>query len=340
MTAQQMLLTRPNNTSPMRRVGAAPDVVSPRKLGSHIGFERVLNEQRARCILERKHDYVYDQSFDVPGAEATILAPMPGGAYWATAGGWLPASQRLHMATSCGGAPVLDAEQESHLFRRMNYLKYRAGMLIESLDPAHALEPELDEIERLQEEALAVKNQIIRANLRLVVSIAKKRSGPNRNFFELVSDGNLGLIRAVEKFDFARGFRFSTYASKAITRRFARSIPQELRRHQRFITGFETMLSAAADHRAEEPVFESDPRLNWKSVEGMLGRLNDRERQILVSRYGLEGANVLTLAELGTELGVTRQRVRQIESKAREKLRTLVLEESPQSTLGESGQCV
>ena len=77
------------------------------------------------------------------------------------------------------------------------------------------------------EEALAVKNQIIRANLRLVVSIAKKHVGRSDNFFELVSDGNMSLIRAVEKFDYARGNKFSTYASWAIMKNFIRSIPIE-----------------------------------------------------------------------------------------------------------------
>ena len=94
----------------------------------------------------------------------------------------------------------------------MNYLKYRATELRERDRPDAGPTADLDEIERLQEEALAVKNQIIRANLRLVVSIAKRHVGPSNNFFELVSDGNMTLIRAVEKFDFARGNKFSTYA--------------------------------------------------------------------------------------------------------------------------------
>ncbi len=92
-----------------------------------------------------------------------------------------------------------------HLFRKMNYLKYQAHQLRRRLDPAARRTADLDEIERLQEEALAVKNQIIRANLRLVVSIAKRHVGPSNNFFELVSDGNMSLIRAVEKFDFSPG---------------------------------------------------------------------------------------------------------------------------------------
>ena len=94
----------------------------------------------------------------------------------------------------------------------------------------------MDHIEELYDEAVATKNQIIRANLRLVVSIAKRHVGPAENFFELVSDGNMSLIRAVEKFDFARGNKFSTYASWAIMKNFARTIPDENRHHDRFRT--------------------------------------------------------------------------------------------------------
>src|SRR5205823_6521004 len=141
-------------------------------------------------------------------------------------------------------------------FRKMNYLKYQAHQLREALDPEHCRATDLDRIERLQEEALAVKNQIIRANLRLVVSIAKKYVGPSNNFFELVSDGNMSLIRAVEKFDASRGFKFSTYASWAIMKNFTRSIPEEKHRRDRFVTGHEEMFEAAPDTRSD--VYEQE----------------------------------------------------------------------------------
>ena len=176
---------------------------------------------------------------------------------------------------------------------------------------------DLDEIERLQEEALAVKNQIIRANLRLVVSIAKRHVGPSNNFFELVSDGNMSLIRAVEKFDFSRGNKFSTYASWAIMKNFARTIPEENYRRDRFVTGHEEMFEAAADTRADEHEYESVLKRMQEAVKGMLGHLDERERKIIISRFGLGGASEQTLEQLGRELGITKERVRQIESRAR-----------------------
>ena len=223
--------------------------------------------------------------------------------------------------------PLLDREQEMHLFRKMNYLKYQAHQIRSKVDPSRAKTSDLDEIERLQEEALAVKNQIIRANLRLVVSIAKRHVGPSNNFFELVSDGNMSLIRAVEKFDFSRGNKFSTYASWAIMKNFARTIPEENYRRDRFVTGHEEMFEAAADNRTDEHEYESALKRMQEAVKGMLGRLDDRERKIIISRFGLGGASEQTLEQLGRELGITKERVRQIESRAQDKLRKIASEE-------------
>ena len=94
----------------------------------------------------------------------------------------------------------------------------------------------MDEIENLYSAAVAIKNQIVQANLRLVVSIAKRHVSATQDFFSLVSDGNMSLIRAVEKFDYARGNKFSTYASWAIMKNFARTIPGEHKQLDRFRT--------------------------------------------------------------------------------------------------------
>src|SRR5207249_326509 len=101
--------------------------------------------------------------------------------------------------------PLLTREQEYHLFRQFNYLKFKATRLRRDLDPSRAKSSLMDEIEGLYEQAVQTKNQIVQANLRLVVSIAKRHVNATEDFFQLVSDGNMSLIRAVEKFDYARG---------------------------------------------------------------------------------------------------------------------------------------
>jgi RNA polymerase primary sigma factor len=306
------------------RLGVPVAVLSQQKGLSASVIERMINKTRAHAILGRPLEYMYHPIFEEPDAAATILAPMPGPARTASRPK-PPDGLPPYLASLYNEAELLSRDQEAHLFRKMNYLKFRASNLREALDPARARASELDEIARLQEEALAVKNQLIRANLRLVVSIAKKRVGPSNDFFELVSDGNMSLIHAVEKFDFARGFKFSTYASWAIIKNYARANAEDRRRRDRFVTGHDELFEAAADHRSDEYEYESDRRRTQAAVQRVLSRLNDREREILSSRFGLGGANELTLERIGRKLGVSKERVRQIESRAQNKLRAFAL---------------
>jgi RNA polymerase primary sigma factor len=133
----------------------------------------------------------------------------------------------------------------------------------------------------------------------------------------------MSLIRAVEKFDYSRGNKFSTYASWAIMKNFARTIPEENYRRDRFVTGHEAMFESAADTRADERECESSMKRMQDAVRGMLGRLDERERRIIISRFGLGGASEQTLEQLGRELGITKERVRQIESRAQQKLKRI-----------------
>ena len=307
--------------------GVAVDVLAKQSGRSVAAGARAVNELRADRLAEQKIEAMPHPSFDEPKAAAEILASLPAPAEAKAGRKVKPPEGVPPYLASLYDVPLLSREQEAHLFRKMNFLKYRALKLRDALDPAKASGPALDEIDRLLEEALVVKNQIIRANLRLVVSIAKKHVGRSDNFFELVSDGNMSLIRAVEKFDFARGNKFSTYASWAIMKNFIRSIPIENHRRDRFVTGHDDLFEAAADNRTDEHEYESTQRRMRDAVKGMLGRLDDRERRIIVSRFGLDGVGEQTLEQLGKELGVTKERVRQLEARAQSKLRKIAVEE-------------
>jgi RNA polymerase primary sigma factor/RNA polymerase sigma factor len=218
--------------------------------------------------------------------------------------------------------PLLTAEQERHLFRKYNYLKFLASKFRGDLNPSRPQLRLLARIEQLYAQAVETKNQIIRANLRLVVAVAKKYAFGQDNFFEVVSEGNMSLMKAIEKFDYTRGFKFSTYATWALQRNYARDYVTTAKHTDRFRTSQEERLDWAADRRANH--FEEE-RLQAKredQVEQILGCLSDRERHIIAKRFGLGVAHEgQTLKQVSIDLGVSKERIRQLEARALAKLR-------------------
>jgi len=281
---------------------------------------RVINEVRAEKIRELPLDLIDNPLFAKPWAEKQVMAPPP---VVTTTSRRVraPAGLPPYLA-ALYDEPLLTREQEQYLFRKFNFLKFKAGKLRSEIDPLHPRSGLMDDIERIYGEVVALKNRIIRANLRLVVSIAKRHVGPHENFFDLVSDGNMSLIRAVEKFDYARGNKFSTYATWAVMKNFARTIPDEIKHRDRFKTSAEEMFSATEDRRTDQYEQEAAQTRRESQVGKILENLDEREQKIIIRRFGLDyNREPLTLKEVGDELGVTKERVRQIEARALSKLR-------------------
>jgi RNA polymerase sigma factor (sigma-70 family) len=290
---------------------------------------RIVNEVRAQRLLEQPLDYIYHPSFDDAALEGEILGPMPDvEAYESHRRAMRVPKDAPPELASLYEKPLLNREQEQHLFRLMNFLKHKARQLRDTIDPTKARIQDLVRIEELQTQASHVKDQLISSNMRLVVSIAKRHAGQADNFFELLSDGNMSLIRAVEKFDFSRGNKFSTYASWAIMKNFARSIPEEKRRRERYVTGHEDVFEAAPDNRSDEQECLASAEQTRYRVNRLLEYLDPREREIIRMRAGLDShAEGMTLEEIGQQLGITKERVRQLNVRIMNKLRTIAREQ-------------
>ncbi|MFI9610698.1 RNA polymerase sigma factor [Streptomyces sp. NPDC052023] len=276
-----------------------------------------------------------------------------------------------------GRIPLLSAAEEVELARRVEAGLFAEEKLGNTPDLDSALALDLD---RLVVMGRMAKRRLIEANLRLVVSVAKRYVGRGLTMLDLVQEGNLGLIRAVEKFDYARGYKFSTYATWWIRQAMSRALADQARtirvpvhvvelinrvvRVQRRMLqerGYEPTPEEVAAHLdlppervgevlrlAQEPVSlhapvgeEDDVALGdliedgdaaspvesaaflllKEHLEAVLSTLGERERKVVQLRYGLADGRPRTLEEIGRIFGVTRERIRQIESKTLNKLR-------------------
>ncbi|MBU0617086.1 MAG: sigma-70 family RNA polymerase sigma factor [Planctomycetes bacterium] len=306
---------------------AYSDGVSLKALGRRFGrsaddLYRVITEMRARELQARTIEFVPSDEFGAPNADEEILndpaaaAPTNGPTPTRRTPSDLPPylQQLFRIA-------LLTPEGERALFRKFNYLKYKADLLRQWIDPENVNAQELDRVEDLLEQARKLKAQITQANLRLVVSIAKRHATPLRDFFEIVSDGNVSLMRAVEKFDYSRGFKFSTYASWAVIKNYARTIPEHKQHLDRYQTGRDELLEHVSGPVLDEHESDYLPTVH-STLDRMLGTLDQRERDILRQRFGLdEHREPRTLQQVGKHFGVSKERIRQLEARAMSKLR-------------------
>jgi RNA polymerase primary sigma factor len=309
------------------RRGISAERLAKRYCRTKTSVYRIIGEMRAKRLLDQPIEFIFDPSFELPDAAATILgspAPQATGRQ----GAFKPPPGLPPYLAQLYTIPLLNKEQEAYYFRKMNFLKFTAARLRDQLDVSRAKSRVMDRIERSLDESVEVKNLLIRSNLRLVVSIAKKHMNPSGNLFEMISDGNISLLRAIEKFDYSRGFKFSTYASWAIMKNYARSIPAENTQLDRYRTGSDELFHGSVDQRSDQFELELVNHRQHEAIMRILNRLDERERNIILYRFGLnQETEPQTLEQLGGRFGVTKERIRQLEARALSKLRSIAVEE-------------
>ena len=308
------------------RRGVPVDRLSIKHCRTKTSVYRIISETRARRLLDQPIEFIYSTDFEVSEAAELILGPAPDvekkSAKLRSPPGLPPYLASLY------NVPLLSKDEEVYYFRKMNFLKFCAARLRDQLDVTRAKSRDMDQIEQFLDESLTVKNLLIRSNLRLVVSIAKRHIKPTSNFFEMVSDGNMSLIRAIEKFDYSKGNKFSTYASWAIMKNFARSIPAEHTHLDRYRTGNDELFQSSKDQRSDQFEQELVNNRQHQVIMTILDQLDEREKEIIMFRFGLnQGTEPQTLEQVGSHFGVTKERIRQLEARALGKLRKIAEEE-------------
>lgn len=222
---------------------------------------------------------------------------------------------------------LLDKEEEQLLFQRFNFHKSQASLLRDQLCPDSPDPDLMDSIDEHLHKAKQCRDRIMTANMRLVISVVKKFLDAENNLDDLVSEGSMSLIRAIDNFDFSRGFRFSTYATYAIRRNFYRYIINARKKRQRVTPTAPSQISENYDVR---PELRQNPQMMQKlsdSLMNMIQHLDKREREVIIARFGIsKSEDHQTLQTVALRLGVCKERIRQLEKRALRKLQKLSIE--------------
>jgi RNA polymerase primary sigma factor len=305
------------------------DTIAKRFGRTRSSMHRVINEVPTKELLGQPIDYIYNAAFDEPSRAAEIIAEMPGLAEFdgKRSGRNPPKDVPGHIANLYEW-PLLSKEQEQHVFRKMNFLKHQLHKFQESLVPTKAKMSDLIRVEELKEAIKDCRDLLICCNQRLVQSLARRKLALGENIDDLVSDGNISLMRAVEKFDYSRGNKFSTYATWAIMKNFTKSIPFAKIYKQRYMTGHGDLFEAKADVRTHELEVLAAADTARECVNRLLEHLDARTREVIRMRTGLDGSKEMTLEQIGQHFGITKERVRQINVRGIKQLREWAAKEN------------
>jgi len=305
--------------------------------GSRRVFDRLRTEDRGMVekILSEAVEFVDNPMFHDLKSEAELersfLEPEP--ELTASEARLLPIDIFEESNRALSAFKPLSGKQEVKLFLKINYARYRIYRVIKRRGDNPLTLAIVSELLRWRKEELLVRSQITQANIPLVLAMAKRSKLGGVDFTELISEGNMALLRSVDKFDCARGFKFSTYACRAILKSFARVALRTNRYRGRFPVEFDPDLEKSdfVEQKREDTRIYYMDRLRDLLGSDEVADLSDIEKQVLRSRFAIreteEQEKPMTLEEVGREIGVTKERVRQIQNKALQKLRVALEEQ-------------
>ncbi len=300
------------------------------------------DEADLKLVLHNKYEYINSDLFDLPEKQAIARifdeAPdidKPDTSWYHPV---MDAKDALARQSRNNGSVVLTAKQEQALFVQYNYCRFRVCLIRDELLDMPDLDLDMArEMLRWYRKADALRDQIAQTNLALVLAMAKRTRMSEVDFGDLVSEGNMALLRAVDKFDAGRGFKFSTYACRAILKAFSRAGMKLSKHRNLFPTGFDPEFERSDYMERKHADEEADCADEVKQiVETNQAHLTKIEQQVIKHRFKLIAPDVanepeppvkrddgkpLTLQQVGQIIGVTKERVRQIQNGAMAKIR-------------------
>jgi len=284
--------------------------------------------QKVEAILNENYPFMDSPIFAQPNIEKELFTfdqepqlPMTS---------WYQPTRDEALDEAMQGAPqLMKADEERIMFLRFNYSKLKLGRLQRLIKKSGLTRKRADEVVEWHRRFEHFREYLVRTNLALVLAMAKRTRLGEVDFAEVVSEGNMALIRAVDKFSVDRGFKFSTYACRAILKAFSRTALKSSRHKMRFPVEFEPDMEKSDWQDRRRDAVEEDCIDELKAiVTRNLAELSDVEATVIRRRFNWEqhGDSPLTLEEVGQIIGVTKERVRQIQNKALAKIRSVMEE--------------
>jgi len=304
----------------------------------------MIEEATIKHVLAMKNDFIDSPEFYKRNAARKIYEKTPEvdppdvSWYRPLMDDFTPARSRTSGSNRKKSTVVLSLEQERALFLRFNFARFQLKKIQDKLNgrlPKDKIKREILHWHRI---AGRYREQIAETNLALVLAMAKRTRLSDVDFADLVSEGNMALMRSVDKFDCERGFKFSTYACRAILKAFSRQGMKNARYRQRFPTEYDPAFEKSDHLETKRATHIEESAMEVKHIVlNNEADLSEVELSVLEHRFGVsdsesevtEPKRALTLEQVGQIIGVTKERVRQIQNKALEKIRIILDDDTP-----------